>query len=78
MRLNRLHIENLRNIAALDVELKPGFNVFVGANGAGKSSILEAAYLLSHAQSFRAGSVDDLIRSGQPRMAVAATVASVS
>ncbi|HST27932.1 MAG TPA: DNA replication/repair protein RecF [Rudaea sp.] len=77
MRLDRLHIENLRNIAALDVELKAGLNVFVGPNGAGKSSILEAAYLLSHAQSFRAGSVDDLIRSGQERMAVATTVASV-
>ena len=76
MRLDRLHIENLRNIAALDVELKPGLNVFVGPNGAGKSSILEAAYLLSHAQSFRAGSVDDLIRSGQQRMAVAASVAN--
>jgi DNA replication and repair protein RecF len=74
--LNRLHIENLRNIAALDVEPKPGLNVFVGPNGAGKSSILEAAFLLSHAQSFRAGSVDDLIRSGQGRMAVAATVGS--
>ncbi|MGH8091396.1 MAG: DNA replication/repair protein RecF [Rudaea sp.] len=78
MRLVRLHIENLRNIVALDVELATGLNAFIGPNGAGKSSILEAAYLLSHAQSFRAGSVDDLIRSGQPRMAVAAAVASVS
>ena len=73
MRLTRLHIENLRNIAALDLALAPGLNVFVGANGAGKSSILEAAFLLSHAQSFRSGSVDDLMRRGQVRMAVAAT-----
>lgn len=73
MRLTRLHIENLRNIAVVDLALAPGLNVFVGANGAGKSSILEAAFLLSHAQSFRAGSVDDLIRRGQVRMAVAAT-----
>ena len=73
MRLTRLHIENLRNIAALDLALAPGLNVFVGTNGAGKSSILEAAFLLSHAQSFRGGSVDDLVRRGQVRMAVAAT-----
>ncbi|MHB8678178.1 MAG: DNA replication/repair protein RecF [Rudaea sp.] len=71
--MTRLHIENLRNIAALELALAPGLNVFIGANGAGKSSILEAAFLLSHAQSFRAGSVDDLIRRGQVRMAVAAT-----
>ncbi|MBU6198666.1 MAG: DNA replication/repair protein RecF [Xanthomonadaceae bacterium] len=73
MQLTRLHIENLRNIAALELALAPGLNVFIGANGAGKSSILEAAFLLSHAQSFRAGSVDDLMRRGQVRMAVAAT-----
>ena len=74
MRLARLHIENLRNIQALDVTLEPGLNAFVGPNGAGKSSILEAAFLLSHAQSFRAGSADDLIRRGQSRLAVAGTV----
>ncbi|MDE1961164.1 MAG: AAA family ATPase, partial [Xanthomonadaceae bacterium] len=68
MQLTRLHIENLRNIAALELALAPGLNVFIGANGAGKSSILEAAFLLSHAQSFRAGSVDDLMRRGQVRM----------
>ncbi|MBS0569475.1 MAG: DNA replication/repair protein RecF [Proteobacteria bacterium] len=74
MRLARLHIENLRNIVSLDVDLAPGLNVFVGANGAGKSSVLEAAYLLSHAQSFRTGLPDELIRNGQDRMAVAADI----
>ncbi|MCE7950262.1 MAG: DNA replication/repair protein RecF [Xanthomonadales bacterium PRO7] len=73
MRLEQLHIENLRNIATLDVALAPGINVFVGPNGAGKSSILEAAYLLSHAQSFRLGTTHDLIRRGEKRLAVAAT-----
>lgn len=74
MRLARLHIENLRNIETLEVALAPGLNAFVGPNGAGKSSILEAAFLLSHAQSFRAASADALIRHGQTRLAVAATV----
>lgn len=74
MRLERLHIENLRNIVTLDVALAAGINVFVGPNGAGKSSILEAVYLLSHAQSFRLGATQDLIRRGERRLAVAATV----
>lgn len=74
MRLEQLHIENLRNIATLDVALAPGINVFVGPNGAGKSSILEAAFLLSHAQSFRLGATQDLIRCGEKCLAVAATV----
>lgn len=74
MRLTRLHIENLRNIARLDIDLAPSLNVFIGANGAGKSSILEAAFVLSHAQSFRGGSPDALLRRGQSRFAVAATL----
>ncbi len=74
MRLAQLHIENLRNIAALEVALASGLNFFAGPNGAGKSSILEAVYLLSHAQSFRAGAPDDLIRRRQSRLAMAATI----
>lgn len=36
-------------------EPQPGLNILVGDNGAGKTAILEAAYLLSAARSFRAG-----------------------
>ena len=72
MRLEQLRMENLRNIAALELELGPGLNLFLGANGAGKTSILEGAYLLSHAQSFRTGMADTLIRRGADGLAVAA------
>jgi DNA replication and repair protein RecF len=48
-----LRVENLRNLSELDLRLEPGVNLFTGANGAGKTSVLEAAYLLSHASSFR-------------------------
>lgn len=36
-------------------EPQPGLNILLGDNGAGKTAILEAAYLLSAARSFRAG-----------------------
>ena len=72
MHLELLRLENLRNIAELELELGPGLNLFVGANGAGKTSILEGAYLLSHAQSFRSGQTDSLIRRGTDRFGVSA------
>ena len=53
MWLKELRLENLRVFANAALELSPGINVFTGANGAGKTSLLEAVYLLSYARSFR-------------------------
>lgn len=55
MRLIELRLENLRRFEQLSLALEPGWNVFVGDNGAGKTTILEAAYMLSHGHSFRGG-----------------------
>ena len=74
MRLIELRLENLRNICSLDLQLAPGINLFIGANGAGKTSILEGAYLLSHAQSFRSGQASALIRRGAEQFNVFARV----
>ena len=62
MNLLTLRIQNLRCLSFVDLELDPAINVFVGDNGAGKTSVLEAAFLLSHAQSFRSGSKDALVQ----------------
>lgn len=70
MRLAELRIENLRNIAAAQVVLAPRVNLFVGGNGAGKTSVLEAAYLLSHGRSFRGGRQEALTRLGQKQLSV--------
>ena len=61
MRIDTLRIVNLRSLADVSLSLAPGANLFTGANGAGKTSVLEAAYLLSHAGSFRAGSRENLV-----------------
>ncbi len=55
MRLIELRFENLRRFEQLTLVLEPGWNVFVGDNGAGKTTVLEAAYMLSHGHSFRSG-----------------------
>ena len=70
MRLAELRIERLRCIDEFVLELPQGWTAFVGANGAGKTSILEAVYLLSHGRSFRGGARDALSRIGSPGFAV--------
>lgn len=64
MHLRELRIENLRILANVDLALSPGWNVFVGANGAGKTSVLEAVFQLSHGRSFRSATRDALTRLG--------------
>lgn len=74
MRLDQLRIRGLRCLGDVSVMLDPGINVFVGANGAGKTSVLEAAFLLSHARSFRSGAREALLQRGMTQMSVFAEV----
>lgn len=64
LRVNRLTIQNLRNISNADITLSPTLNFFHGFNGAGKTTILEAVYLLARAKSFRKGHPSTQLRRG--------------
>lgn len=64
MHIERLQIADLRVLATADLQLRPGINFFLGANGAGKTSVLESVHLLSYGRSFRAGGRDVLVRRG--------------
>jgi DNA replication and repair protein RecF len=70
MRLGELRIGDFRSIESSSIDLGSGWNVFVGANGAGKTSVLEAAFLLSHGRSFRHGTRDSLSRLGSAGFSV--------
>ncbi len=52
--VSRLVLTNFRNFAGLDLYLPPGVVVFYGSNAQGKTTLLEAVYLLAIARSFRA------------------------
>ena len=52
------------------MEFASGFNVLAGANGAGKTSVLEAAFLLSHGRSFRGGARDALTKRGESGLSI--------
>lgn len=62
--LNRIKVDNFRNLKAIDVELQPGVNLFFGDNGSGKTSFLEAVHVLSVGKSFRTARVDPLLADG--------------
>lgn len=46
MRIKRIEIENFKGITSLSVDFSGRLNAFVGANGAGKSTVLEAVNIL--------------------------------
>lgn len=52
--LSRLVLTNFRNFQGLDLDLPPGVVVLFGSNAQGKTTLLEAVYLLAIARSFRA------------------------
>jgi len=60
--LSTLHIHNLRNITEARVDFCQHFNVLHGANGSGKTSVLESIYLLSTGKSFRSNQVSKIIQ----------------
>lgn len=64
MRLTRLQLEQFRNYAHLDLAVPPRGLLLFGANASGKTSFLEALYLLATTRSPRAGVERELIRWG--------------
>src|SRR5690348_4726660 len=68
MRLEQLRICGLRCLTDVSLVLDPAINVFIGDNGAGKTSVLEAAFLLSHARSFRSGAREALVQRGTAQL----------
>lgn len=70
MSLTHLNVHHVRNIAQAQLALHPRFNVFCGANGSGKTSLLEAIYLLGTGHSFRTRETASLIRQGESALTV--------
>lgn len=69
--LTELQLQNFRCFEALRVDLVPGFNFFVGQNGQGKTTILEAACVLLRLQSQRSSSLAPLVKLEQKWFGVA-------
>jgi DNA replication and repair protein RecF len=64
MRLNRLVLENFRSYQAAELLPDRGLTVVAGANGAGKTNLLEGIYVAVTGRSHRAVSDHELVRHG--------------
>lgn len=76
MILKSLSLRQFRCYQEQSIELDPRFNVIVGLNGQGKTSVLEAAGLIASLRSFRLAKNAEMIRHGTQASAVSAEMVS--
>jgi DNA replication and repair protein RecF len=74
MLIRRLQVTDLRCLRQIDLEPHPGLNVIEGDNGSGKTSLLEAIYILGRGRSFRATALAELRRDGSDGFCVVGRV----
>ncbi len=55
-----MDVDRLRNLRSVQLRLKAGLTILAGRNGQGKTSLLEAVYLLGVGRSFRTRKLDDV------------------
>lgn len=77
MRVSTLSLRNYRNYAEADIELGPGCTMLCGANGQGKTNLVESLYFLSSLSSHRTSQNAALIRRGDEQ-AIIRTVLSAN
>ena len=78
MRLRSLRLRNHRNYAQLDLIPGPGVNIFIGANGQGKTNLLEAVAMLALSTSPRSRRELELIGPVAPMSRIEAEVESAN
>jgi DNA replication and repair protein RecF len=72
--LTRLALTDFRSYAAVDVRLEPGVTVFTGANGQGKTNLVEAACYVATFASHRVAADAPLVREGAERAIIRAAI----
>jgi DNA replication and repair protein RecF len=68
--LHRLQVTDFRCLQLAEMELDPRFTLISGPNASGKTSLLEAIYVLGRGRSFRTRRLEHLIRTGRERFVV--------
>jgi DNA replication and repair protein RecF len=72
LQLRHLWLNDFRSYAAVDVEFADGLTVVLGANGEGKTNLLEAIGYLATLESFRGAPSEAMIRDGASQAVVRA------
>jgi len=70
MYLEQIQVRNVRIVSSANLKLSPKLNIIFGDNGSGKTSLLEAMYILSVGRSFRSNQIKTIITSNQEKLTV--------
>jgi DNA replication and repair protein RecF len=70
MALGRVQVTDFRSLHSATLQLDPSFTLISGPNASGKTSVLEAIYILGRGRSFRTRRLEHLIRYGAERFVV--------
>ena len=62
MQLTQVDIHRVRNLTNVSLLPAGGLNLIFGSNASGKTSLLEAIYLLSNGRSFRTGNIRSVVQ----------------
>lgn len=76
MYLKSLFLQNFRNYTKSEFTFNKNMNAIVAPNGAGKTNLLEAIFLLSTGRSFKAEKYDQMIKFGEQFSRVQALIGS--
>ncbi|MCB0794143.1 MAG: DNA replication/repair protein RecF [Flavobacteriales bacterium] len=74
VQLKRLSLMDFRNHQALDLELGPQVNCFIGPNGTGKTNLLDAVHYLSLCKSYFDATDSNNVRHGQEAFMIKGSV----
>ena len=61
MKINTISLKNFRNYNQCEVPLNSRINLFLGANGQGKTSLLEAIWFSINGKSYRTSNAKNII-----------------
>src|SRR5713226_2392049 len=70
MTLQRVQVTDFRCLQSAALDLDPRFTLISGPNASGKTSLLEAIYVLGRGRSFRTRRLENLIRHGTEQFVV--------
>lgn len=74
MSVSKLDIYGVRNIQKESINPSPGINFIFGENASGKSTLIEAIFILGRAKSFRSSAIKPVINVDQNHLIVSAQI----
>lgn len=76
IQIQKLLLSNFRNFSSRRIEFSSPSVLLVGANGAGKTNILESLTLLGRSASLRGGDFDEMIKISEKNFTIYAEISN--